>query len=291
MKLPPHCRVRGPSVYLVKRQGDKVPWVKLGRVTDGELAIWRAYRALESPTPHTMEGIIEMWLEKPHDLKPNTLREYSRQLQRVLPVFGHVTPANLKPSHIAMYLELRGNVSANREVAALSTVCEWAMRKGYMEANPCRGVRRNRERPRHRYIRDDEWQDALDRAPPQLRDLMEAAYLTGLRQGDLLAMTREQVTDDGLLVEEGKRGKRLVIGWSDALRLVISRALVYSECERVFTNASGQAWRFWALQSAMRRLGAEFTFHDIRAKAESDHAEGMGLMARYKRAKRVEPVR
>jgi hypothetical protein len=41
----------------------------------------------------------------------------------------------------------------------------------------------------------------------------------------------------------------------------------------------------------MGRLQVEWTFHDLRAKAESDHRKGLGLLARYKRAKQLEPTR
>jgi hypothetical protein len=41
----------------------------------------------------------------------------------------------------------------------------------------------------------------------------------------------------------------------------------------------------------MRRLQVDWNFHDIRAKAESDHATGMGLLSRYKRARRITPTR
>ena len=37
----------------------------------------------------------------------------------------------------------------------------------------------------------------------------------------------------------------------------------------------------------MRRLKVEWTFHDLRAKAESDSETGLGLLTRYKRARRV----
>jgi len=59
----------------------------------------------------------------------------------------------------------------------------------------------------------------------------------------------------------------------------------------VFTDTNGEPWGFWAVQSAMRRLDVDWTFHDLRAKAESDHATGLGLLSRYKRARNLEPVR
>lgn len=36
----------------------------------------------------------------------------------------------------------------------------------------------------------------------------------------------------------------------------------------------------------MRRLDVSWTFHDLRAKADSDHETGLGLMRRHNRARR-----
>jgi integrase len=168
---------------------------------------------------------------------------------------------------------------------------EWGMRKGYVVSNPCRGVRRNTERPRTRYVADYELAGALSRAKPYLRRIMQAAYLTGLRQGDLIAMRKEQVTDEGIMVAESKRGKRVVIAWSDELRAVIDEAKAASKCERVFANYYGREWTSSGVQTAFQKLAAGFTFHDLRGKAESDHKVGLGLLSRYKRARRLTPVR
>jgi hypothetical protein len=46
-----------------------------------------------------------------------------------------------------------------------------------------------------------------------------------------------------------------------------------------------------AIQSAMRRLDVSWTFHDLRAKADSDHETGLGLMCRYNRARRLRAVK
>jgi hypothetical protein len=50
------------------------------------------------------------------------------------------------------------------------------------------------------------------------------------------------------------------------------------------------------VQSQVRRvrerLGKHnWTLHDIRAKAESDHSEGLGLLPLYRRVHRITPVR
>lgn len=231
-----------------------------------------------------------------HDLSPRTLREYRRQIKSILiPTFGKMRPDDLTNSHIAQFLEIRGGVKANRERAALSTVIEWAMRKGWVRSNPCRGVRRNKERPRRRYVTDDELDRAMQATTEAFAAFLWGGYLTGLRQGDLRCLRRTDATADGLELTESKRGRKLMVGWSEALRDLVAMELSRSKCHRIFTNTRGEPWNPWTIQTAMRnmkrRTGMDWNLHDLRAKAESDHAEGMGLMASYERARRVMPVR
>jgi integrase len=288
MKLPPKVHEKNGRYYYVHRNR----WHGLSRVSEGETAMREALQGLLSPSPRTFGDLFDQWLTVPHDLRPVTAREYRRIVEgRLSRHFGRMALGTLQPDHVAAYLEKRGGVKANREIAVLSTVCAWAMRRQWLRWNPCHGVRRNRERPRRYYITDQELELALERAPAAVRDIMEAAYLTGLRQGDLRALRRFQLDDTGIHVQESKRERRIVIQWSPPLRLVVQRALARSAGPFVFTNSRGEAWTLSGLQTAITRLGLPWTFHDLRAKAESDHATGLGLMARYQRARILTPVR
>lgn len=295
MQLPPHVRVSHGRAYYVRKIAGKARWTPLCRATDGEAAIRAAYEAACDEKPRTLSDVMALWLRAPDGLvglRESTQRDYRRHIEkRLSPVFGSMLPWAVTPGHIARYLDARPGPTGNREVATLATVFQWAMRKGHAPANPCRGVRRNTEKPRTRYVEDGELASALEKATPAFRRLMLAACLTGLRQGDLRALRKAQVTEDGLLLEESKRGKRVLISWSPELRSLVDDALATSRCDRVFTNRSGMAWTSSATDSALRRLEAPFTFHDLRAKAESDHEYGLGLLTRYKRARRLTPVR
>lgn len=286
MKLPAKVHTKNGRYYYVHQKR----WNALTRVEDGEPALLQALAAFTSPRPATVSQLFDAWLRAEHSLKPATMREYRRALETMTGVFGNLSLRHLKPGIVAQYLEKRGGVKANREVAALGSVCAWAMRQGWLDANPTHGVRRNPEKPRERYVSNKELAEALRAAPEGARDLLLAGYLTGLRQADIRALRREQIAREGIIVKEGKVGKRLVITWSAPLKSLVARALARSECDRVFTNESGKPWTFWAVQSVMRRLEVDWTYHDIRAKAESDHETGMGLLTRYKRATRVTPV-
>ncbi|MDB5909790.1 MAG: hypothetical protein JWP34_3904 [Massilia sp.] len=63
-------------------------------------------------------------------------------------------PSGFKPTHSAQYLfaqrEKGRPVRANREMAALCSAFNFGMSKGMVAANPCHGVKRNKETPRSR---------------------------------------------------------------------------------------------------------------------------------------------
>ena len=287
----PHTRVKGPSLYYFRKINGKVVEIRIGRLSEGETVLRQRYRELVAPTPRTVGDLLMAWAEVAHDLSPRTEAEYRRQIDsQLLPVFGRVPLNGLTRSAIGQYLELRGNVAANREVACLSTVCEWGIRKGWMEANPCRGVRRNRETPRTRYVTNRELGQALRNTTPEFRDFLLAAYFTGFRQADLRSLRRDQAYKL-IRVEEGKTRKRVRMAYSVALRALIDRCLARHTSDYVFTDTRGERWGRWAVQSAMRRLDVDWTFHDLRAKAESDHPTGLGLLTRYKRARELKPTR
>jgi site-specific recombinase XerC len=285
--LPPKVHIRNGRYYYVHQNR----WNGLTRVEAGEAALRQALAEIQSPTPRTVAQLVDFWMASDTGLAERTMQSYRSGLGRIASVFGQLPVHALTSGTVAQYLARRGGVKANREMAALSSVYSWAMRQGYATHNPCHGVRRNPEKPRDRYVTNKELSVALRRAPIEGRELLLAAYLTGLRQGDLRALTKDGLGREGLLLTEGKGKKRLVVAWSYPLRQLVARALVRSKCDRVFTNSRGEPWTLWAVQSLMRRLEVEWTFHDVRAKAESDHKTGMGLLTRYKRARRITPVR
>lgn len=293
MKLPPKVHRKHGALYYVHRN-------KWHRLCDDSATLPEIYRAIADiarpPTPWTINGLLDRYIvEWLPQRKPSTIKSYLGRIPRLRRAFGHMTIGDVEPTHVAQFIEKRREgraaVSGNREMAVLSAAFDYAMRKGWARANPCRGVRRNTEKPRKRFVNDQEFAEALARAHPTFRRFLRFAELTGLRQSDIRALTWDQVTHDGIEIEESKTGKRLLIEWSGELAGVVAEAFYAGTRERVFVNAWGRPWEVWGLQSAMRRLDVDWTLHDVRARAESIHPVGLGLLTRYKRARRVSPAR
>jgi integrase len=200
-----------------------------------------------------------------------------------------MAPNDIKRVMVATFhdrLGERSPVSANRHLALLSHVMKFACRIGAAEQNPCKGVERHTERERRRYISDAEYLAVHGRATPVMRVLMDLAYLTGQRQGDIVKLTYRQFETDGIAFEQAKTGRKLIVRWSDALHGVIAQARELSRIDSLYVvcTAHGQPYTLSGLRTAWQRLmrgcmdaGAlseRFTFHDIRAKAGSDAKDG-----------------
>jgi integrase len=296
-------------------------WYQLTRVDEGTPALYRALQQFTVERPATYGQVMIRYIaEALPELKPASQPEYERIINvRLQHHFGSMILGTLKPSHVAQYLEMRKKegapVGGNRERAVLGSVCSWAMRFGWLEFNPCHGVRRNKERPSRVYVTDEAFRAAFDRAPPALQDLTAVALLTGLRQTDLRLMTVSAVTKEGLKLEQSKDGKLRLIEWSDALWYFVERAFNRSRnpvqpkprpgrrtpkprlvTEYLFVSERYVPWTVDGLQSAMKRWQPGFQFRQIRPKAASDADHNVlghdaQMLVRYVRAQRLKPVR
>jgi hypothetical protein len=301
MQLPAKVHKKNGRYYYVHKN----KWNALTRIDEGIPALFRALKDFSSDRPATYGQVMLRYLgEALPELKPASQPEYERIITgRLYHHFGSMILGTLKPSHVAQFLELRKQqgapVGGNRERAVLGSICGWAMRFGWLEFNPCHGVRRNRERPSRVYVTDDAYLEAFNRASEPLQDLVAVALLTGLRQTDLRIMKRTAVTADGLKLRQSKDGKLRLIEWSEALKWFVRRALARSEAaesEWLFVTPRGLQWSVDGLQSAMKRWKPGFRFRELRAKAASDAEHNVlghdaQMLSRYVRAQRLKPVR
>lgn len=277
----------------------------LCRVGDGEHAMYEALGRLIKPAATTINDLLTTFLAKGmRDLSPRTQRDYTGYAKtRLRKHFGDMAVESLKPTHIAQYLEKRkeggAGKLANKEIACLSSAFEYGQRIGLSSGNPCRHVRRNKSKPKDRHVRDNEFLQIFEVAPEHVQDVMAGIYLMELRPGEARNLLCTSLTPQGVRFEESKTGKTKLIEWSPALQFFLTRSTSRFPGSRyVFTNSRGEPWTVWAMASAMQRAREvagqtdRWTWHDLRAKGESDHQDGgMGLLPLYKRARRHRPVR
>ena len=154
----------------------------------GELQAGRA-------TPTVAELADRFLREYATRKRPMTERDYRQaisadillelgRLKVVAVTFGDVDALHRR-------ISARAPTHANRVLACLSRMFTLAIRWGMRTDNPCRGVERNQEHRRHRYLSAEELV-RLTAALAELRDVQAAnavrlLLLTGARRGELLA--------------------------------------------------------------------------------------------------------
>jgi integrase len=285
LHLPQRMYLNHGAYFYVTRENK---WIPLGKDLDKAKIKWCELDGGEPPTG--MTALIHRYMIEVAPLKaPRTYADNKTESIKLLAVFGKMNPQDIKPHHVAKYLDLRGKdapVRANREKALLSHVFTMGMRWGVVDFNPCKGVHRNKEGKRDRYITDDEFKEVWSKANLTIRCLMDIAYLTAQRIGDLLSIGMRDITKDGILIDQNKTGKKILIGMNADLQAAIDR------CRRIhptvkgmtlFHTRSGKQYTYDSFDSmwqrAKKKTGIkDFHFHDIRAKALTD-AKRLGLDA------------
>jgi len=263
--------------------------VRIGPEGDDQ-TLWKFmldYAAPKAPSSAlTMSDIFDRYTtEVVPTLAKRTQKDYHRHLKILRLTFGHMRPEELEPRHIGAFLERpKGKIQANRQVAVLSAVFAKAVGRWYLcKVNPCTNVERNPSKRRTRYVNNDEYMALYELAPPRVQIAMDLALLTGQRQGDLLSLPWSNVSDEGILFQQGKTGKRLLVGMSQSLAHVLARAKrLVPELPREYVLRTRRGGPYtsegfravWqrVMRRALRRgvLKERFTFHDLRAKSVSD---------------------
>src|SRR5262245_59514270 len=111
---------------------------------------------------------------------------------------GALTFADVDTLHRTVTKE-SGPYRANRVVALLSRLCSLAMQWHWRADNPCRGIEKNHEAKRKRYLTGAELErlsHALaEHDDPDATDIVRLLLLTGARRGEVLAMKWADVSN------------------------------------------------------------------------------------------------
>lgn len=281
--LPPRVYLHGQTYRYVPQDPEtrrNLPPVALGKDRAEALKRWAELTSQPTQAAKGPMTCAELWeryaLEELPSKAEASQRSNRQQWRQLDKVFGKVPIHALTAQYGFQYLDRRGKVSkvqANREIALLRHMCTKARHWGLLADNPLLNLQhRNAEPARTRYVTDEELQTAIERAKPWLGALMWLGYLTGLRRGDLLRLTRFDCKSDGIHWAEHKTHKRVVIAWTAELRSLVDKALAESPDQRLFPvteSAINNAWgRF---QRTLAADGLErFLMRDIRAKHASD---------------------
>lgn len=240
----------------------------------------------------TVGALIDRYVREALPKKRESTREqYRKQTVKLRELFGDrlycASESQASSGHyfrrmdVQRYLsDAASPVMANRHIALLSSIFRHACNTGMTEYNPCLGVEKNPEKARTRYLERHEL-ISLQRAAkesPIIRLIMLFGHITGMREGDILALRWQQVKDGYIWVEQSKTGKRQRIKLTWGVRCVLNAAKNLRgslTSMHIFHTREGQPYTgdgfraMWA--RVVKKSGVtDVHFHDLRARAVSD---------------------
>ncbi|WP_444922821.1 tyrosine-type recombinase/integrase [Microbulbifer sp. DLAB2-AF] len=294
--MPPHV-ARYKNGYRFRKHGEPTKHIAAPDASQAE--VWVAYEKYLAGLVQKIfafADLVELYFASPQytkHIKPQTQKDYHRYSQRVLAVFGEMEPDNITSPLVQMSMDARGAeypTSANRERTFLGIVMKWGKARGFVKIeDPTAVVKTIKVKPGGRYVEDWEyqafWQWLGDHGHVMHQCAMEISYLCAARQQDVLALTRAEIQEDGLLIVQAKTGKAQLKLWSSSLKEAVDRAvatnteaqiqtthIIRSRVGRAYTRTGFNAvWQ--REQRAALAAGAikqRFRFHDLKIKAASD---------------------
>ena len=281
------------------------PWINLG--TDKEAAIRRALDLNnESPDRGTINHLWALYQDSADwkALSDASRTDYTQSSKQLLKRFGMAAPADITPQVCARYLRVEratASVRANREMALLSNLMNVAVERGDLLANPCKQVRRNKERPRKTapepatLVAFLEWARKRPGQAQVLAGMAEFAALAGNRRIEFRTLSWAQVGETEVRLIRGKQrdGNVVVevVAISPALQSLLDRMRALAKDDRlgaVFPNQSGNAYTdsgfkgMWnklvVAAVAEKAIETRFTFHDLRAYYVTQYKQQRGAL-------------
>lgn len=277
-------------------------WRALTRERDGLPAMLRALAALHEGevTGHLMPAVATRWQQGKLDAgewERSTQRNMDRVVRHVAARFADFAPAQVTAPVVFQYLRpfLNRPRTYNLHRSVLRQVLSFAALEGLREGhNPVDDVPQRRTQQRQRIVTDTEI-EAIKRAALQaarggaaLCRMIDLALLTGQRIGDVIKLRWQDVTDEGLLVDQGKTKARLLIEWTPALRAAVEAcAEGRDRIGYLLVKSTGVPYRYGGVRSAWVRACAragveDLHIHDLRGRAGADLADEAGPYAAQK---------
>lgn len=282
--LPPRMCLKHGAYYHVSTSKPR-KWTRLSDKLPEALRAWAVIEGSAIPATQTSFAAVSA-MYRTQDLlllSQRTQSDYAKHLDKLEMVFHTMQMADIKPSDVHQYLQLRGKfskVQANREKAILSVLFNFSRRLGVIDCpNPCEGIKGFSEKPRARYVSDDEFAKVYDVAKWYVQDAMDLALLLGQRPSDIFKIQLQDVQDSHLAIHQSKTGAKVRIARNGELAEVLDRVLARERlskdpeaqlvvCEGGKAMTAGMFRN--AFDAARTQSGVSFQFRDLRAKSATD---------------------
>lgn len=280
LDLPPRMHLKSGTYYYVTTDKPR-KWISLGKDLNEARRKWADIEA-GPVASDVFNALLDEWLasEAFIDLAPNTQKQYRSVARQLRTTFEGFAVQQIEPKHVAMWQDFHpSKVNANTGKSIITTVLNIAVRRGMINRNPAKEVENLTIKRRKRYITDDEFLKIREHASPALRAAMDISYVTGARIGDVIHIRLSHITDDGLLIRQGKTNKLQLFRRNDALDTVIANAKAIKRPVRsslfLLCTLRGQQYKYaqmneWWIAARTKAGIPDVHFHDIRGKSATD---------------------
>jgi integrase len=238
--------------------------------------------------PITFKALAEAYLAAP-EIKRQTVYAWKVQIVKgkLLPLYGDRLITTITPGMIEEYRAVRRKEpgykgvsvrtsTINRDLALLKHLFSYALKENWLERNPMRHVKLEKENnARDRVLLPEEFERLQLHSSPHLQTINAMAYHTGMRRGEILNLTWDRTDLRAGLVrlkaEDTKTDEARSIPLTSDLtaRLKDLYKIRYLNQPHVFLVKGKSVHSVkTAFQAACRRAGIEgFHFHDFRHTA------------------------
>ncbi len=309
--LPKRVYTKHGAYYYVTADGKRRIWTRLCSIRDGLPAMYAALSGVidSDVLDDTMPKLIADWLRavgSKHSKKTQANDAY--QCRTASESFVEFRACDVRPPHVVEFLRAFSDKprTYNAYRALMRELMRYAEERGLREpgSNPVDALRTMSIKARTRYITDSELRrikvaacygaDGLrTRSGLTICAIIDMAYLTGQRIGDLLALEWGDIGDAGIVFEpskvSGSTGARVLIEWTPRLRDVVARLKGFKRqnIRFVFATQDGQQYKYSGVSTAWKRAVKRsevqgVTFHDLRAKALTDVDAKRGMIEAQK---------
>ncbi len=162
------------------------------------------------------------------------------------------------------------NSTINRDLGVLKSIVNRAVFNGLLEKNPIQRVRAFREESRDRTLTLEEYEALLALCAPRLSAIVQLAYWTGMRKGEILGLRWEQVDFQNKVVTleaaDTKTQEKREVPLTEALIDLLKRTPKTLGSPYVFNHKGQRLLDIkTAFLKAVRAVGIKnFKFHDLR---------------------------
>lgn len=263
------------AVYVYAHKGGPRVQTAYGATREAALA---SVAVKARVTHHTVKTAVSAYLESPEyaRLSPSTRRAYGKYVGMFAREFGANDLYDFRAFQVRQDLtEWRDQFARTPRTAdyimrSVSAFFGWARSRGLTDAEPIRGIKGI-----HRTNRSDviwtrkDFHVIRPHCSKALYVTLRFAGETGLRQGDLIALTWDQVDAETIQLHTSKTGGVAIVPLTRVARAILKG--IDTRSGIVLRGASGRPWTSEGLrtvyQRAKTKAGLDLRWHDLRGTA------------------------